>query len=142
MPDPFWGLPLPRYSVAPGPVATLWLLAVEIVLDAKYLRIEAQGEWSILPGRLGPCGPDGHLGLALAADRLIVADCPPGTLIGKFGGSAASLGTTDPKPFAIGSLAVIAIPEKGIGSLFIGFNGVSRPCEITRTLTLDVWRGG
>jgi hypothetical protein len=103
-----------------------WLKVLETFGDATHLRLEATGEWQVLGGDIAPCGPDGHLDLSLPQDRLIVPAAPPGALIGKIGGSSAS--RTDGSVFTIGSLCVVAVPDKAVGPLFISVNGaVYRP---------------
>ncbi len=106
------------------------------------LRIRATGRWAPFAG-LPKCGPDGLAGIPYPETGLVVPDCPLGALIGRIGGSSASLKsptaepatTGETKPFAIGSHCVIRLPEKAIGPLFIGFNSLSRPVLLD---TLDI----
>jgi hypothetical protein len=55
------------------------------------LLIAATGSSTAIPEVLAACGPDGFAGLSLPADRVVLPDAPPGALIGRFGGSSASL---------------------------------------------------
>jgi hypothetical protein len=113
-----------------------WVLVAETVLGATHLQMKvSSGKWIVLPD-CWPCGADGIPGLPLAANQLLVADCPAGALIGKIGGSSAS--TSDSKPFAIGRHCVIAVPEHAVGPLFVGINGAWRPVEITEDFLLEV----
>jgi hypothetical protein len=99
------------------------------------------------PGRMCPkrtpmsglpeCGPDGLVGQTFPADRLFVSDCAVGALLGRIGGSSASLkggaapasqgGESKPdpaaakaddgpsNPFPVGSHTVIKLPADAIG---------------------------
>lgn len=119
-----------------------WILVAETLRDATHLQIKAQGSWAAMGGSLTVCEPDGHAGLPVASERLIVTDCPVGALIGKIGGSSAAVSTAaatsatapsngEGKPFAVGSHCVTTIPEKSIGPLFIGFNCLFRPVKVS-----------
>ena len=107
---------------------------------------------------LPECGPDGIVGLTFPNERLIVADCAVGALLGRIGGSSATLKAAapadaksdagaakpesdEPKPFAIGTHTVIGLPEKGVGPLFVGFNILLRPVQV-RALTLTIESSG
>jgi hypothetical protein len=158
---------LDPYRCPPGDVAAPWLVACENVPQAaKYLRLKASGRWTPMSG-LPECGPDGLVGQTFPADRLLVSDCAVGALLGRIGGSSATLkggaapvgqGGTAPaqqgdeskresaagkvddgpwKPFAVGSHTVIALPENAIGPLFIGFNILLRPVNV-RTLAISI----
>lgn len=72
-------------------IAGLWQVFVESIRDATHLLITADGQWEAMGKLLAPCGPDGHAGLRVQPDQLILQDCPVGALIGKFGGSSASI---------------------------------------------------
>ncbi len=98
-----------------------WLRVLEAFGDATHLQIEATGRWQVLGGDIQPCGPDGHMELSLAPERLLVAAAPAGALIGKIGGS--SVGRTDGHVFPIGSLCTVAIPDKSVGPLYVAVNG-------------------
>jgi hypothetical protein len=106
-----------------------WTVAFENVPDNASLRLIAEGAWRPLPG-LPECGPDGLPGLSWS--DLVTTDCPPGALIGRFGGSTAlAKGTGDQAPFPIGTMTVVKVPEKG-GSLFVSINVLQRPINMTR----------
>ena len=120
----------------PGVVAP-WLLALEDLGAATtYLKLKAKGKWIPMAG-LSACGPDGLTGQSFDDTRLLVADCPVGALIGRIGGSSASLKTLTPsvdagegKPFPIGCYALLKLPVNVVGPLFIGFNIVLRPMPL------------
>lgn len=124
-----------------------WLMVLEDLVGlATYLRFRASGVWTTMAGLPG-CGPDGLVGQSFPDDRLIVPDCPVGALIGRIGGSSATLKAAAPaadsgesKPFPIGCNAVIKLPDKVVGPLFIGFNILLRPIHVER-LTLDITKG-
>jgi hypothetical protein len=90
MPVVTWA-PIPTTTVQPGPIAVPWLKLVDTIRGATHLMITATGSWTVLPGLLAACGPDGLAGLMLPADRIILPDAPPGALIGRIGGSSAGL---------------------------------------------------
>jgi hypothetical protein len=123
-------LPLPD-----GSINVPWLRLVASLRGATHLCFEATGEWIAIPGLLAPCGPDGLSGLALPADRVVIADAPPGALIGRIGGSSASLKAEG--AFVIGSSAVVSVPAGSIGPLFVSFNIVGRPVAVT-SITVKV----
>lgn len=86
---------------------------------------------------LSSCEPDGLTGQSFPDDRLFVTDCPLGALIGRIGGSSAGLKVPAPatdagetKPFPVGAYAVVKIPEKTAGPLYLGFNILSRPLRL------------
>lgn len=117
-----------------GDVTTAWRLAVDTISGFTYLRIRAEGTWSILPAIIADCGPDGFPALPLASEKLLSADCAAGALIGRLGGGAAGFATadqnTDEKPFPVGSFCIRKIPDKFCGPLFIGFNASFRPVNV------------
>jgi hypothetical protein len=124
-------------------IADPWILGIETIGDATHLRIIANGNWMAMDGLVTECGPNGLAGLAIQSDRLILADCPLGALIGKFGGNAATpapaaapapgspVGVAEGQPFAIGTYFVTKIPDGFIGPLFLGFNSIARPVKVT-----------
>ena len=143
----------------PWLVAEPWLIAWEdLPQAAKYLRLKSIGRWTPMSG-LPECGPDGLVGQTFPADRLLVSDCAVGALLGRIGGSSASLKVSmapashgselksdagpakaddDPsKPFGAGCHAVIRLPENAIGPLFVGFNILLRPIRV-RTLEVTI----
>lgn len=133
-----------------------WLPVIDSLRDYSHLRITAEGRWLQGSGVIAACGPDGLSGLPLQTDRLAVADCAVGALIGKLGGSSASLsvpaasalspagagkvdvgtaappsaGLSEGRAFAIGSYCVVALPGNFIGPVFVSFNGLMRPIRI------------
>jgi hypothetical protein len=75
----------------PWLVSEPWLVAWEnLPQAAKYLRLKTTGRWTPMSG-LPECGPDGLVGQTFPADRLFVSDCAVGALIGRVGGSSATL---------------------------------------------------
>jgi hypothetical protein len=124
--------PLP---MLPAVITVPWIPVVDAIRGATHLRISATGNWSPLPGLLAWCGPDGLGGLVLPADRVVLADAPPGALIGRIGGSSASLKADG--AFVIGSCCVVAVPAGSIGPLFISFNIAARPVQVM-AMTIDV----
>jgi hypothetical protein len=114
-----------------------WLVALDQMPDGTHLKIQAEGEWSMGDGQYASCGPDGLAGMAIPADRLLAADVPFGALLGRIGGSTATLTAVsasagETKPFAVGTTCIIAIPDKAVGPLLVGFNGVLRPVLLRR----------
>jgi hypothetical protein len=130
-----WTLLDPALVLAAGEVLAPWIVFPhDIFSTTGYLKFAAEGKWSPVPG-MPDCGPDGLVVQNIPADQLIVADCAMGALIGRIGGSSASpkaAGTEpgDGKPFAIGSHAVVKLPDGFFGPLFIGFNILRRPLKI------------
>src|SRR5262249_48392280 len=119
---------LKTFEIKDTDVCAPWILVVETLRDATHLQIKAEGSWTTMGGLLAACGPDGLAGLPLIPERLITADCPVGALVGKIGGSSATVGpsavttwtsplTSEGKAFAIGSHCVTSIPDKSIGPL-------------------------
>jgi hypothetical protein len=90
----------------------------------------------------------------MTSQSLLIPASPAACLVGKFGGSTASLAeaaspkaegaadTPGPAPetriFAIGAFCVIKLPPKTVGPLFIGFNLVARPIELVEPLTIEL----
>ncbi|KAB7643925.1 hypothetical protein [Polymorphobacter fuscus] len=135
-----------------GPFDLPWLPLVDMVENFNWLRITAQGMWTPFPGVALTCRPDGYGGFQLANSALVLANCPMGALIGKFGGSSAHAepakvadgqaaddeAVATSSVFAIGSHCVLKLPTKPHGPLFIGFNLHSRPIEINNlTITVE-----
>jgi hypothetical protein len=98
-----------------------WHFVGELFGEWTLLRLTAEGNWSCLGSAVMPCGPDGHVALPLASDRLLIAAAAPGALIGKFGGSMAS--RNDPTPFVIGTRSVVKMPARENAQFYIGING-------------------
>jgi hypothetical protein len=158
---------LASFELTPRDVFEPWMMATEAVRDATHVRIQAEGSWCVLKGIVADCGPDGHSGLRVAVEHLVLPDCPFGALIGKMGGSSASAtvlcalsvaaaattppvgglaaATTPPaggsvqdgKPFPLGVLCVLPISNVVHGPLFIGFNSTLRPIRVN-TLKIRV----
>jgi hypothetical protein len=119
------------------PLTAPWVKVLDAFGDATHLRIEATGQWQVLGGGIQPCGPDGHMELSLAPERLLVPTAPAGALIGKIGGS--SVGRADAPVFPIGSLCTVAIPDKAIGPLFVAVNGaLLRPGAVLAQVRLVI----
>lgn len=142
MPSLAWA-PIAKFNLPAGDFNAPWVAALEDFGSFTLLRLEAEGEWSAITG-MRSCGPNGLPGTTWSDDRLLLGDCPVGALIGRIGGSTASLKsagvdltTGDSKPFPVGSLAVIRIPDKAIGPLFLGFNIVLRPVQ-TQSLIVTI----
>ncbi len=114
-----------NFTAPAGDVTAPWLLVVETIRGATHLQITATGQWTAMAGLLGACGPDGLAGLALPADRIVLPDAPPAALIGRIGGSSASLKTDS--AFVVGRNCVVPVPTGRIGPLFVSFNITARP---------------
>lgn len=135
---PNW-IKLDTFMAVPPQFEAPWHMLIDVFEHVDRLRITATGEWQPLPGLAIKCGPDGFGGLAVADSALILPGCPVGALIGKFGGSSASLDATaapaggeagSPAAFAIGAHCVVARPKDVLGPLFLGFNTRARPLTI------------
>lgn len=128
-------------------VTVPWLMVLEDLGSAtSYLKLRTTGTWTALAG-LSECGPDGLAGQSFPDDRLIVSDCSVGALIGRIGGSSATLKAQTPaadsgegKPFPLGCYTVLKLPDKFVGPLFIGFNILLRPIRLDR-LDIDIEGG-
>lgn len=139
---------LTEFKLADRVVDEPWLLVLDLVEEATRLQIVAEGRWTVLGGLAGT-GPDGLAGLALAADQLLLPGCRPGALLGRFGGSSATIdgtvaaaadgteATAAASPFAIGSHCLFTVPAAVYGPLFVGFNLRQRPIRV-ETLRLTV----
>lgn len=131
-------------SAPPCAVNQAWLLVLESFGEANILRIKAKGRWIPFEG-LPACGPDGLVNMNYPDAGLILSDCSVGALLGRIGGSSATIkaASADPaaagetKPFPIGTSCIYRLPEKVIGPLFVGFNCLSRPVRI-ETIELSV----
>lgn len=120
-----------------------WKAAVETLHGLTHVQIKATGEWEPVGTQFKPFPPDGHIGLPIQSDRLILSDCPVGALIGKIGGSSANFAivasgaaAASGTPFPIGAHCV-ATTDGSIGPLFIGFNWMPRPLLI-KTMSITV----
>ena len=123
-----------------GPVEEPWMTALQDLppgLTHLKLIATAASSWTPLAG-MRACAADGVLTSAVPDDRLILTDCAPGALIGRIGGSSASLkvatapdaASGESKPFAVGRYAVVKLPANAIGPLFLGFNILFRPIRL------------
>lgn len=111
--------PLTTFNKVNLDLSSVWIKVIDHLSAGKLLKLSAEGEWSFLSGLDMKCKPDGFLGFPLPYDKLLVPSAPLGALIGKIGGSTAD--QKDGTVFAIGSFAVVAVPEKS-GPLYIGVN--------------------
>jgi hypothetical protein len=121
----------PLVNIQPIPVDQFrmpWHRVTEVIRGPTHLLITATGNWSPMPDVLTTCGPNGFAGLSLPADRVVLPDAPPGALIGRFGGSSASLKADG--AFPIGLDCVVQLPPNSVGPLFVSFNIVARPVPV------------
>ena len=105
-----WTSVAPAFTIAANTsVTAAWVVAVEH-FDPAWTdsKLKAQGQWTALNG-LSKCGPHGLVGRSFPEDRLLLAYCAVGALIGRIGGSSAALKAMAPavdagegKPFAVG----------------------------------------
>jgi hypothetical protein len=107
-----------------------WHRVTDAIRGPTHLRIAATGDWTAIPDVLAACGPNGLAGLSLPADQVVLPDAPPGALIGRLGGSSASLKVDG--AFPIGLDCVVELPANSVGPLFVSFNIVARPVDVTR----------
>ena len=114
-------------------------IVADPAVEFTHLRISAEGQWEVLSGLKLNCGPDGHAGIPADAATLPVGSALPGALIGKIGGSSASIevakagadpGTAALPQFAVGSICVVALAGQPKGPLFLGMNIRSRPLAV------------
>ena len=139
--------PIAKFSLSKEDVQSAWVMAREDLGGAtSYLKLKATGKWFPMAG-LGGCGPDGLAGRSFPEDRLVLTDCAVGALIGRIGGSsasikaaAASVDVGETKPFAIGNFALVKLPEKVLGPLYVGFNILLRPINV-ESLELELIGG-
>lgn len=133
---------LAAFSCADTNVVEPWLVALEKFGVATHLKFAVTGRWVAMVG-LEPCGPDGIYTSAVPDDRLMLANCGAGALVGRVGGSSATIKfaeTADSKPFAIGSHAVVKLPDSAVGPLFLGFNILTRPLRV-EALKVEIFGG-
>jgi hypothetical protein len=138
--------PIDTLSLRDEKVFWPWRVAVATLRDVTHLRISATGLWEPADGQLAPFSPDGHMGLRVDASLLLLPDVPVGALLGRIGGSSASL-TTVPSAatdalaasqvFPIGAHCIVGVGTALVGPLFIGFNWRSRPLQV-KELTVSV----
>jgi hypothetical protein len=142
-----WSPMPPEYTFPDPTLASTWIeIPCKVADVATYLRISASGSWTPMTGS-PDCGPDGLSGRAFPDDQLILADCACGALIGRFGGSSATLkaqtvdGTAgETKPFPIGVLTFVKLPDKFVGPLYVAFNLLRRPIAVA-SLKIDLQSG-
>lgn len=136
------------FSRANTDIVEPWLVALEEFGVATHLKFVVTGRWVAMAG-LEPCGPDGIYTSAVPDDRLILPECAAGALIGRVGGSSATLKFPAPvppapadssKPFAVGSRAVVKLPDATVGPLFLGFNILGRPVRV-EALDVEILSG-
>jgi hypothetical protein len=128
----------PLNVVQPVPAGAFhmpWHRVTDVIRGPTYLLITATGSWTAIPEVLAACGPNGFAGLSLPADRVVLSDAPPGALIGRLGGSSASLKADG--AFPIGLDCVVQLPANSVGPLFVSFNIVSRPVNVA-SFTIDI----
>jgi hypothetical protein len=137
--------PLTPFTLpASDAIAWPWIMACEdLGVTSTYLKLKATGKWQPMEG-LSSCGPDGLTGQTFLDDRLFVTDCPLGALIGRIGGSSASLKVPTPtadsgetKAFAVGAYALVKLPKETAGPLYLGFNTPFRPLSL-ESLSVDM----
>jgi len=128
MPDPKWHL-LVEMPIPAKPEKGIWTLALDSVEGVARLRIEAEGDWTYDQNLTKSCGPDGDTRQDYDSSHCLMPKAPPGSLIGKLGGSTA--GVEDGYVFVIGSFCVVVpgTPERGgtekipvNGPLYLGIN--------------------
>ena len=135
-------------SAAPRALNVPWVLVVPGMRDYTHLRIQAKGSWTQSGDKIGECGPDGLATTPVQVNTMPVRDAGVGALIGKLGGSSATLTMPPSAPsakdaaaapvgslaegaaFAIGSHCIVTLPQNFIGPLYISFNGLVRPVNV------------
>lgn len=108
-------------SIPAKPEQGLWTPVRTLVNALQIIRLEAAGEWQPIAG-MKPCSADGFRQWAFGRDGLLTAKAPIGALIAKIGGS--NIYAQDADIIVIGSLAVITVPEKVSGPLYLTINDV------------------
>ena len=137
----------PKVIKITNEVTEPWIPVLETFSAATHLQIKVEGSWTPM-AHVEECGPNGLLGLPIQPERLVLPECAFGALLGKIGGSSATHvagaagGNADAtitagKPFAVGSYCVVKIPDKAVGPLFVGFNGLMRPV-LVKNLTITI----
>lgn len=113
----------------------IWTRVLDYVGPSRRLLFTATGRWvwqdpasqppsgvsayPKAPDPKGECGPDGDLGTSVS-EECLSPDALPGALIGKIGGSSASVKNTS--AFAVGSYCVLEVAETSKGPLFLTIN--------------------
>ena len=121
--------------IAAGPFRMPWHRVTDVIRGPTHLLIAATGSWTAIPEVLAACDPIGFAGLSLPPDRVVLPDAPPGALIGRLGGSSASLKADG--AFPIGLDCVAQLPPNSVGLLFVSFNIVARPVDVA-SFTIEV----
>jgi len=121
--------------IAAGPFRMPWHRVTDVIRGPTHLLIAATGSWTAIPEVLAACDPNGFAGLSLPPDRVVLPDAPPGALIGRLGGSSASLKADG--AFPIGLDCVAQLPPNSVGLLFVSFNIVARPVDVA-SFTIEV----
>ncbi len=106
-------------TVPAKPKNGLWTVVRTSVNSAQIIRIEAIGEWRPIAG-MDSCSADGFKHWVFGRDRLLTNKAPIGALIAKIGGS--NLWAQDTDILVIGSMAVIIVPDKASGPLYLTIN--------------------
>ena len=119
----------------PAKPAGIWTLALDWIEAPATLKLEASKEtWSYAPG-VEKIGADGHSASALK--DCIVASAPAGALVGKLGGSSASV--SDTKPFPVGAVTIIQV-DVSTGPLFLTINdALSGYGNNDGIITVSIW---
>lgn len=134
------------FKQTPQEIISPWIMAkVDLGAATTYLMlVTKKGKWTALAG-LPNCEADGLTGQSFPDDRLLMADCAVGALIGRIGGSSASLKAAAPatdsgesKPFAVGRFTIVKLPANAVGPLYLGFNILFRPIKIVEDLEVDI----
>lgn len=123
-----------------------WFVACETISGFTHLRITAQGRWTLPAPKVVPFDPDAGAAPAIPTGWPQLSGVPVGALVGKIGGGSAgvmplapSIGVPPPppwpvqldEPFLVGKLCILAIPDKVVGPLYLGFNTPARPMKVT-----------
>ena len=127
-----------------------WVLALDVLSSGKLMMIEAAGIWRPAGGT-DDCTPDGffsnNAAAAGATGVLLVDSAPRGALIARIGGSTAdqkgdSPTATNPSRvlFSVGRKCIFNVPEKPVGSLFLGINDdPTKMASVTCSLTVNIY---
>jgi hypothetical protein len=106
-------------TVPAKPANGQWTMVRTMITGPQIIRLEATGEWRPVAG-LEPCSADGFQHWAFGRDRLLTSKAPLGALIAKIGSS--NLTEPDANVQVVGSLAVIVVPDKTSGPLYLTIN--------------------
>jgi hypothetical protein len=106
-------------SVPAKPESGLWTPVRSLVNALQIIKFEATGEWRPIAG-MGPCTADGFKHWAFGRERLLTNRAPIGALIARVGGS--NISTLEPDILVVGTIAVILVPDKVSGPLYLTIN--------------------